>query len=100
MNRFSGYRDQNAEESVFFKYISQWYHVAIREMALLPDFSTEPEWIQKRLHAPVPLQQIREALRFLLESGYLIQKKNGMVRSGPQKNGLGRFFALCGNPKF
>jgi uncharacterized protein (TIGR02147 family) len=80
MKRFGDYRKQNRPETEVSEYLTHWYYVAIREMAALADFEADPLWIQRRLRFPVGLKEIKEALAFLLESGFLEKAADGSVR--------------------
>src|SRR6202012_1225833 len=73
MRRFPRYQKNNPQDSKVFEYLTHWYYVAIREMALNTGFRPDPVWIQENLRFPVPLHEIKHALEFLLENGYLIQ---------------------------
>jgi uncharacterized protein (TIGR02147 family) len=75
-----GYKKLNPREVEVFRYLSKWYCVAIREMAALEDFSTDVEWIQKRLAFPVTETEIKDALKFLIDHGFLELHINGKVR--------------------
>jgi uncharacterized protein (TIGR02147 family) len=48
-------------------------------MAALPEFKLDPKWIQEHLKAKVPLTIIRDALEFLTENGFLVEKADGKV---------------------
>lgn len=71
MKRYRSYRRLNPKETEVYQYLSQWYYVAIREMTGLPDFRADAQWIQARLRSHVELKEIKEALRFLSENGFI-----------------------------
>jgi uncharacterized protein (TIGR02147 family) len=77
MTRFSSYQKQNPGEAEFIAYMSNWYYVAIREMASLPDFQLDPLWIQGRLGQSVSLENIKTALEFLVRHGYIRAARDG-----------------------
>jgi uncharacterized protein (TIGR02147 family) len=81
MSRYAAYQRRNPNEAHFFQYISRWYNVAIREMAMLPEFKPDPQWIQDRLKMKLPLHVIEKSIRFLLDAGYLIRSPDGTVTS-------------------
>ena len=54
----------------------QWYHWVIREMAWLPDFKPDPQWIARRLDKSITSAQAKESLALLKKLG-LIQKEKG-----------------------
>lgn len=86
IQRFRRYQNLNPLEIETYKYLEHWYHVTIREMSRLPGFQPEPRWIQERLRYKVPLAEIKQALEFLREHGYLdtgdklIQCKTGVLK--------------------
>ena len=84
MNRFPAHKKNNTSETEVFRYLTHWYYVAIREMAALPDFSTDPSWIQTRLRFHVEIKDIQTALDFLLANKYLEKLPDGTIRP-PQK---------------
>lgn len=55
-----------------FKFIANWYHIAILEMSTLPDFRATPEWISKRLRFKISETEISEAIRILINLELLI----------------------------
>lgn len=79
MNRFQQFQKQNPKEAEAYQYLTKWYHVAIREMATLPDFKADPLWVQQRLQYAVPLNEIRNAIEFLIEKEFLRLKPDGSV---------------------
>lgn len=48
-----------------FEYFSEWFHAAVREAVLLPDFRPDPEWISKRLLPRVTLEEARRSWELL-----------------------------------
>jgi uncharacterized protein (TIGR02147 family) len=81
MKRSSRYSQQNPKDTEVYQYLTHWYYVAIRELAVLSNFQEDPEWIQSRLRYPVPLQEIKQAMEFLLQHKYLERDPNGRVRA-------------------
>ena len=79
MRRFPRYQKNNPQDLKVFEYLTHWYYVAIREMALNAEFKADPVWIQENLRFPVPLHEIKHALEFLLANGYLVQLPGGQV---------------------
>lgn len=80
----------HAKELLVAHYLTHWHHVAIREMAELPDFQPNPKWIRKRLKYQVSLKEIRDSLRFLTEHGFLesVQTQRGETKIRPRQNSL------------
>lgn len=58
-----------------FSPISEWYYYAILELTQVKHFKSDPEWIASTLG--IDILQIREAIRQLMEYGYLSISKNG-----------------------
>jgi uncharacterized protein (TIGR02147 family) len=79
MSRFTSYQKKNPNEAELLGYSSRWYHAAIREMASLPGFKADPEWIREKLKVRIPLKNIRAALKLLIEAGYLVETSEGTV---------------------
>ncbi len=52
-------------------YLRHWYVPAIREMTALPDFREDAAWIARQLVFPVPARDIRAALAFLIDHGFV-----------------------------
>jgi|GEM_PF-1719485 len=85
IQRFRAYEQHNPQEMETFQYLSRWYHVAIREMAGLDGVEWEPAAIQKRLKSRVPLKEVDDALKFLVDHKYIELSKDGAVNF-PEKN--------------
>ncbi|MGZ3769934.1 MAG: DUF4423 domain-containing protein [Bdellovibrio sp.] len=79
MARLSSYKKTNQKEHNTVTYLTKWFHVAIREMVLLPDFKEDPVWIQKRLRGRIGLNEVNEALEFLVNGGYINRDANGKM---------------------
>lgn len=65
LSRFKTYQKNSSQEVLTYKYLKNWWNVAIREMSELPDFNEDEEWIQKKLLYKVSLPEIRKSLAFL-----------------------------------
>jgi uncharacterized protein (TIGR02147 family) len=76
---YQGYKQENPKDLEAYKYLSNWYYVAIREMAMLPDFKLDAEWIQSRLGQYVLLNDIQKAIDFLLSQGLIEKRADGKV---------------------
>lgn len=63
----------------YFRMVSQWYFLAIRELASLPNFQEDAAWIQKRLRFSVPISEINEALEVLLLTELLQRDEQGKL---------------------
>lgn len=84
MKRFSQFRQQSPLEAASYQYLTHWYYVAIREMATLPGFRDDPNWIQERLRFQVPLKEVKDALQFLFENQFLRKNPDGTIQA-PQE---------------
>jgi len=71
IQRFRRYRNLNPLEIETYRYLQHWYHIAIRELAQLPGFQLDPKWIQGSLRYKVPVPEIKEAVEFLIDHGFL-----------------------------
>lgn len=100
MQKYREYRSLNSKEVEAYRYLSHWYYVAIRELAAVPGFKTDPDWIRRRLGGRVSSSEAREALEFLLDRGYLERsgsegarqtKKNVECVGGVYRVALGQF---------
>lgn len=56
---------------------THWYLIAILEMTGLPDFSSDPTWISKRLGDKIDVETARNAFKRLVELGYLARNADG-----------------------
>lgn len=62
-----------------YRYYTEWYNIAIRELTMLPEFSQDPAWIAKRLVPPISPQQAQKALDLLLQLGLLKGDESGRL---------------------
>ncbi len=85
IKNFSEYQGSNDNQIEAFKYMSEWYYVAIRELAAHPEFSDDPKWIQKQLVKHVPTNKINEALEFLLTRGFIAKNADGSFQQPTRK---------------
>lgn len=73
------FKSQNTADLMAHKYLSNWYYIAIREMAASPHFRADPKWIQGKVKKKLSLSQIREALEFLHQAGLIVTDSNGIT---------------------
>jgi uncharacterized protein (TIGR02147 family) len=71
IQRFARYRELNPHDIENYEYLTHWYYVVIREMSALPDFNLDPVWIRARLKNRIGIDEIRDAIKFLTEHGYI-----------------------------
>jgi uncharacterized protein (TIGR02147 family) len=62
-----------------YRYYTDWYNVAIREMTTLPEFSEDPAWIARCLVPPISPRQAQKALDLLLQLGLLKRDESGCL---------------------
>lgn len=80
LRRFTGYREVNPLEAVSAKYLSKWFHVAIRELSYKPDFQLDAKWIKSELEFQVGSQEIESAIDFLLENEFITLDMKGNIQ--------------------
>jgi uncharacterized protein (TIGR02147 family) len=51
------------------KYLSTWYYPLVRELAFLPDFRPEPDWISEKLQKLIAPEQASQAIKLLIDLG-------------------------------
>ena len=71
LKRTTLYSLRTHEDQVVHEYITHWYYIAIREMATLPSFQFDPQWIREHLNFEVSISKIDEAVRFLLLNKFI-----------------------------
>jgi uncharacterized protein (TIGR02147 family) len=59
-----------------FTYISDWYHLAIHQMAHICPLKDDPQWIQKYLRRTVPISDIKDAIENLVNLRILVRENN------------------------
>lgn len=67
-----------------FRYYSDWYHVAIRELVLRPDFTEDPNWIAKTLIPNITPHEAGKSLQLLLSLGLLRRDPQGKLEVSHQ----------------
>lgn len=80
IQRFHRYKELNFSEVETYAYLVNWHYVAIREMASLPDFQLDLKWIRSRLKFKIGTKQVREALNFLVQHGFIQLDANGKCK--------------------
>lgn len=63
-----------------YKYLTNWYYTAIREMVNLKDFEDDGVWISRRLGKLITPEQAQQAIRILLELELLERGENGKLK--------------------
>lgn len=78
LQNLRSYRQSNPAEWEVHKYLSNWFHLAIREMVQLEDFKNDLSWIQERLIEKLPQNEISRAIELLLEL-HLLDNDDGKL---------------------
>lgn len=65
--------------------ISNWYHLAIREMLSLDEFLADPEWISKRFQFKVTPREVAQAIENLIRVGLLTRDAEGRLKATEAK---------------
>jgi len=60
-----------------FEYFTERHFVAIREMAALPNFQDDPEWIVQNIRLSISAAEAKHALMVLERLGLLVRKPDG-----------------------
>lgn len=74
------YRESNPKEALVFRYLTRWFYVVIREMAASEDFELDAKWIQRRLRGRVTVQEVEQAIEFLMTNGFIEALPDGKAR--------------------
>lgn len=70
---------ESTPEADVDRYLSHWCIPAIREMAVLPGFRTDPGWIAERMVPPIAPELAAQALDTLLGLGFLQRTDDGAL---------------------
>jgi uncharacterized protein (TIGR02147 family) len=66
-------------------FFANWLTAVIKDMALLPGFIGDPQWIQEHLNFPLRLEEVKKALTVLHDLGFLAYDgKRKLYRAAPQ----------------
>jgi len=66
-------------EADVMRYLEHWFVPAIRELAALPGFREDPDWIASTLRPSIRPDQAQEALDTLFDLGFLRRTDDGQV---------------------
>ncbi|MBN1761319.1 MAG: TIGR02147 family protein [Chitinispirillaceae bacterium] len=72
--------DPSRLEEDRFEVLSQWYHLAIREVVELPDFRNSPKWVARVLAPQITSFEASQSIALLKRLG-LIAKVEGRLRA-------------------
>lgn len=74
------FREARAIEGDSFRYLSNWYIPAVRELVRRPDFRDDPDWIARTMRPAITPAQARQAMKILLSLG-MVADQEGWVQS-------------------
>ncbi|MGE3756344.1 MAG: TIGR02147 family protein [Pseudobdellovibrionaceae bacterium] len=64
-----------------YRYYSEWYHVAIRELIASENFEENPEWIASQLNPKISPKMANSALALLAELQMIQRDSNGRLQT-------------------
>lgn len=70
---------ESTPEADVDRYLAHWCIPAIREMAVLPGFRTDPHWIAQHMVPPIMPELAAQALDTLLDLGFLHRTNDGVL---------------------
>ncbi len=77
--RLSSFRRVYKDQIESSQYLTQWLYVVIRELATIPGFTADPQWIRERLTFKSSIDQIKAALKFLSDQNFIQTDESGRV---------------------
>ena len=63
------------------QYLSSWLYPVMRDLIATMEFREEPYWIARRLRGRVSPEEARDAIRFLLQNGYVRRNDAGKLEA-------------------
>lgn len=76
------FRDARRLEGDGMRYLSNWIHPAIRELANREDFHDDAAWVASQIRPRITARQARHALDLLFELELLVRHDDGRVTHG------------------
>ena len=64
-----------------YEFFRCWYHSALREMVMLPDFREDYDWIAKRCIPRISAAQAKKSIEFMLQLGILKRNEQGKLKA-------------------
>ncbi len=80
LQKLNDYQENHHSELEAHQYLSRWYYVAIRELVNLPEFKSEPAWIQERLRGRISQKEIAEGIQFLIKYEFILKSPSGKFK--------------------
>jgi uncharacterized protein (TIGR02147 family) len=84
ISRFNKFKIRHGAELNRHQLLTAWYYTAIMQLTKLPNFQLDPHWIKAKLRSKVTINQIKDAISFLLENKFIQVDSNGKI-SGHEK---------------
>lgn len=69
---------ENESDEAMARYFGAWWIPVIRELAVLPGFRDDPEWLAAQLCPPITPEQAKSALDTLFELEFLVRTDHGI----------------------
>lgn len=63
-----------------YRFFSNWYFVALRELIQLSNFCEDPNWINKKLGMHLPTEEIKVALQNLIDLDLIYRDKDNKLK--------------------
>jgi len=70
----------NPIDKVRDQVVSEWYHMLVRELVLLPSFEPNGEYIAERLNHLITPEEAERSFRMLVQLGMIVQGLDGRFR--------------------
>jgi uncharacterized protein (TIGR02147 family) len=83
--RLSAFRRVYKNQIESSQYLTHWLYVAIRELATIPGFILDAQWIQNRLTFKASPDQIKSALKFLIDQNFIHCDESGRVSTAERE---------------
>ena len=85
LSKFQQVRHGRVLTASQYRYYSDWFNGAIRELAGLPGFKEDPEWIAGRLTPSITPAEAKRSVELLVELGLLIRQADGTLKQESPK---------------
>ena len=79
LNQLSGNRNTHQVSLDQFRYISEWYFAAIKQLISAPNFVEDAEWIRTKLRKKLTPGQVRYAIQVMLDLGVIERDEQGKL---------------------
>ncbi|MEZ4459112.1 MAG: TIGR02147 family protein [bacterium] len=86
-------------DGMLYEYLTNWFNLAIRELAGRSDFQDDPAWIAEQLRPKISTNKAQKSLELLLELG-LLERENGRITRGEPSLDAGHEVQVVGVRQF